>query len=42
MVFDGGSSAEAMGNVNRYQTPIAAKGRIYVAGSNELYAFSLR
>ena len=39
-VIFGGS--DALGSVNRFQTPIAAKGRIFVASSNQLYAFSLK
>ncbi len=39
-VFGGGTAAETMsGGVRRYVTPIAAKGRIFVAGDNRLYAF---
>jgi outer membrane protein assembly factor BamB len=39
VVFDGGGAVEAMSHVRRYQTPIVAKGRIFVAGDDELYAF---
>jgi hypothetical protein len=39
-VFDGGNAAETMsGGVRRYVTPIAVKGRIFVAGDNRVYAF---
>ena len=40
VVFAGGTSAELMqGGVHRYITPIAVKGRIFVAGDNKVYAF---
>lgn len=39
-VFAGGGAGDAMGNVERYQTPIVAKGRIYVAADDALYAFT--
>jgi hypothetical protein len=39
-VFNGGTAAETMsGGVRRYVTPIAVKGRIVVAGDNQVYAF---
>lgn len=38
-VFAGGGVT--MGTINRFQTPIAAKGKIYVAAGNELVAFTL-
>lgn len=39
-VFDGGTAAETMsGGVRRYVTPIAVKGRVFVAGDNKVYAF---
>jgi hypothetical protein len=41
MVFGGGGAAEAMGNVRRFQTPIVARGRIFVASDNQLYAFTI-
>jgi len=40
MVFGGGGADEQMMAVNRFQTPIVAKGRIFVAGSNAVYAFT--
>jgi hypothetical protein len=39
VVFDGGASGDAMDKLRRYNTPIAAKGRLYVAGDNVVYAF---
>jgi hypothetical protein len=39
VVFAGGGPSEAMGNVRRFQTPIVAKGRIFVAADNRIYAF---
>jgi outer membrane protein assembly factor BamB len=39
-VFAGGTDAETLsGNVRRYVTPIAATGRIFVAGDDKVYAF---
>jgi hypothetical protein len=39
-VFAGGTPADVLsGNVRRYVTPIAAKGRIFVAGDTQVYAF---
>jgi hypothetical protein len=38
-LFDGGGDAERMGPVQPYQTPIVARGRIYVAGNRGVYAF---
>jgi hypothetical protein len=40
VVFDGGGSGEAMSLVRRYQTPIVAKGRLYVAADAEVFAFA--
>ncbi len=42
VIFDGGAPGDRMSLVRRYQSPIVAKGRIFVAGDNELYAFTLR
>jgi outer membrane protein assembly factor BamB len=40
VVFAGGGQNETMtGNVRRYVTPIAARGRIFVAGDDRVYAF---
>ena len=39
VVFAGGGPSEAMGFVRRFQTPIVAKGRIFVAADNRIYAF---
>jgi hypothetical protein len=38
-VYAGGGAAEQMGPLHRFITPIAAKGRIFVAGDNQVYAF---
>jgi outer membrane protein assembly factor BamB len=38
-LFAGGGPDDAMADVQRYQTPIVAKERIYVAGNGALYAF---
>ena len=39
VLFAGGGPAEAMGNVRRFQTPIVAKGRVFVAADDRIYAF---
>ena len=41
MLFTGGGPAEHMGNVRHFQTPIVVNGRIFVAGDDQLYAFTL-
>jgi hypothetical protein len=41
VVFNGGGAAETMPTINRFQTPIAAKGKIFVAAGSELWAFTL-
>jgi hypothetical protein len=38
-VFNGGGPSQMMHLVRRYQTPIVAKGRIYVAADDRIYAF---
>jgi hypothetical protein len=38
-LFGGGGAGDVMGLVRRYQTPILAGGRIYVAGDGAVYAF---
>jgi hypothetical protein len=40
VLFYGGGPDEQMSFVRRYQTPIAVNGRIFVAGDDELYAFT--
>lgn len=40
MVYAGGGAAELMANVRRFQTAIVARGRIFVAGDDALYAFT--
>ena len=42
VVFDGGGAGDATSGVQRYQTPIVATGRIFVAGDREVYAFTTR
>jgi hypothetical protein len=42
VVFNGGGADEQMAAVNRFQTPIVAKGRIFVAGANAVYAFTVK
>ncbi|PYM63873.1 MAG: hypothetical protein DMD79_07490 [Candidatus Rokuibacteriota bacterium] len=38
-IFDGGGPGATMARIRRYQTPVAAKGRIFVAGDERVYAF---
>jgi outer membrane protein assembly factor BamB len=40
-VFAGGGTNELMANTRNYNTGLVARGRIYVAGDNQVYAFSL-
>jgi hypothetical protein len=42
VVFAGGGTAEQMGTVQHFQTPIAAKGHIYVSGNSKIYSFTLQ
>jgi hypothetical protein len=39
-VFAGGGANELMANTRNFNTGIVARGRIYVAGDNQVYAFS--
>ena len=39
VIFSGGGTAEAMGQVRRFQTLIAAGSRLYVAADQRIYAF---
>ncbi|HZS40070.1 MAG TPA: PQQ-binding-like beta-propeller repeat protein [Polyangia bacterium] len=38
-IYDGGCATDQMNTVRRFMTPIVAKGRIYVAADNRVYAF---
>lgn len=40
LLFDGGGSDEQMTLVRRFSTPIAVNGRVFVAGDDQLYAFT--
>jgi len=40
VVFGGGGPGDAMTSVRKFQTPIVAKGRIFVAGDSALFAFT--
>jgi hypothetical protein len=42
VLFAGGGGEERMGLVRRFQTPIVVNGRIFVAGEDALYAFTVR
>ena len=39
VVWDGGGDGDTMANVRRYQAPIVAHGRVFVAGDEAVYAF---
>jgi len=39
-VFGGGGAAEMLSNIRRFSTPIVAKGRIFVASDDAVYAFA--
>lgn len=41
VIFNGGGSNEHMSTVQHFQTPIVAKGRIYVAANDRIYAFTV-
>jgi hypothetical protein len=41
-VFGGGAAGDQIGAADKWQTPIVAKGRIFFAASNQLYAFTLQ
>jgi hypothetical protein len=41
VVFSGGGASELMAGTRRFQTAIAARGRIYVGTDNRIYAFSV-
>ncbi len=41
MVFAGGGANELMAGTRRFNTGIAARGRIYVANDNRVYAFTV-
>jgi hypothetical protein len=40
VIFDGGGPGDAMTHVRRFQTPVVARGRIYVAADSALFAFT--
>lgn len=41
-VFDGGGANDSIGSPNKFQTPIVAKGRIFIASDSSLLAFTLQ
>jgi hypothetical protein len=41
IIFSGGGASELMAGTRRFNTAIAARGRIYVANDNRVYAFSV-
>ncbi|HKP04274.1 MAG TPA: hypothetical protein VJU77_13055 [Chthoniobacterales bacterium] len=40
-IYGGGSAADTVSGTRTFNTGIAARGRIYIAGDNKVYAFSL-
>jgi hypothetical protein len=41
VIYSGGSSNELMSSTRRFSTAIVARGRIYAAGDNKVYAFTV-
>jgi outer membrane protein assembly factor BamB len=41
-VFAGGSATDVMSSVQKFETPIVANGRIFVAANNQVYAFTTK
>jgi len=41
VIFSGGGATELMAGTHRFQTAIAARGRIYVGANNRIYAFTV-
>jgi PQQ-like domain len=41
-IFDGGGASATMARLRRYQTPLVARGRIYVAADDRVYVFRVR
>jgi hypothetical protein len=39
-IFSGGTSSDAMSSVQKYETPIVANGRVFVAANNQVFAFT--
>jgi outer membrane protein assembly factor BamB len=39
-VFSGGAATDAMSSVQKFETPIVANGRVFVAADNRVYAFT--
>jgi outer membrane protein assembly factor BamB len=39
-VFAGGTSTDTMSSVQKFETPIVANGRVFVAANNQVYAFT--
>jgi outer membrane protein assembly factor BamB len=39
-LFAGGTAADAMSSVQKFETPIIANGRVFVAANNQVYAFT--
>jgi hypothetical protein len=42
VIFNGGAAGDAMTAMSQWITPIAARGRIYVAADNNVYAFTMQ
>ncbi len=41
-VFNGGAAGDQMGSVQGFNSAIAARGRIFVAGNAAVYAFTMQ
>ena len=39
-IFAGGAAADAVSSVQKFETPIVANGRVFVAANNQVYAFT--
>jgi hypothetical protein len=41
-IYTGGGTGDAVASVSKFQTPMVAKGRLFVAASNQLVAYTLK
>jgi hypothetical protein len=41
-IYNGGGAADAVGTVNKFQTPMVAHGRMFIAASNQIVAYTLK
>ncbi len=42
VIFNGGAAGDVMTATSKWITPIVARGRIYVAADNNVYAFTMQ